>query len=195
MIPPKRRIVNDDWKYQCCCGHMSSVTGCKVIAIVELVATLLAVTLLIVFYCVFHSDTYAYQLMVSVGSLAVGLCCCIGALIGIGALFVGVQAENPQMLFLHMIVQVIAMIGMGFVIIAAIITLIGWSRTQFGPDVYLKPYEHAEGRIQDQYAAQTTGSTVAGIILAFSVIGVILNSWFMTVVYSAFRYFKDRAAF
>lgn len=190
MAPKIPRGYDQD-KFSCCCGSMHVVTGCNAIAIAELLATILAVILLIVFYCVFHSDTYAYQLMVSVGSLAIGLCCCIGAFLAIGCLVVATRAENPVMLIPHMVAQIFALIGMGFAIIAAIITLIGWSGNQFGPDVYLRP--SLEGRTQDQYAAQTTGSTVGGIVLALSVIGFFCECWFLSVIFSAYRFFQDRS--
>lgn len=194
-IMPKRGGVapDDDFNYQCCCGGMNVLAGCKIIAVVELVATVIAAVLLIVFYCVFHSDTYAYQLMVSVGSMSIGLCCCIGALVAIASLMVALRAENPSMMIPHLVAQVFALIGMGFAIIAAIITLVGWSGSTFGPDVYLKP--SLEGRTQDQYAAQTTGPTVAGIVLALSLVGFVLDSWFLSVVFSAFRYLKSHSDF
>jgi len=186
--PIGRIQPDDDFKYQCCNMHV--IAACKIIAIIELIATIIAAVLLIAFYCVFHSDTYAYQLMVSVGSMAIGLCCCIGALVAIGSLMVAIRAENPSMMIPHLAAQVFALIGMGFAIISAIITLEGWGGSTFGPDVYLKP--SLEGRIQDQYAAQTTGPTVAGIVLALSIVGFFLCSWFFYVVFSAYRYLKSQ---
>jgi len=54
---------------------------------------------------VFHSDTYAYQLLVSPGALIAGLIACLIALFAIGCLLVGVRSANAGMLLIHLIVQ------------------------------------------------------------------------------------------
>jgi len=186
-----REIDRYDQRYECCGGRMHSVQGCRIIGLVEIAATILAIVLLFVFFFVFYSDTYAYQLVVGSGALAIGLICCLCAFGAIFTMFVALRHENPVMLAPHIAAQVIALIGMGFASIVAIVTIIGWTENEFGSEVYLRP--SLEGRVQDQYAAQKTGFAVGIVILILSVIGFVLECWFLAVVISTFRYFKDKA--
>uniref|UniRef100_A0A915JES2 Uncharacterized protein n=1 Tax=Romanomermis culicivorax TaxID=13658 RepID=A0A915JES2_ROMCU len=188
--PPPRRTdpyYVDDCNYVWLCGQMDLKSACRLIAVFEFLATILAFVLLIVFYCVFYSETYAYQLICSSWSLGVGIFCCICSIGILFLFFGGIKNENSGVLLIHIGMQIFSLIAMIFAAIVAIVLIIGWSEVEFGPEVILNPTR--QGRVQDEYAADKTGCLIGVIVLILCAIGSSFETWFLMIILKTYRLF------
>jgi len=95
----------EDMKRRCQVREKHILTR-RLIGVCEILATCLAFVLLILFYCVFYSETYAYQLICGAWSMGIGIVCCAVALAFTFLLFGALKTENGPMMLVHAGAQV-----------------------------------------------------------------------------------------
>jgi len=164
---------------------MSSRRGGYYVAIVHIIAAIVGIISLVIAFATLWERNYGIQLLVSIGSLAIGIVICLGVIAISFVLFLGLRGGAPVLILPFLIAQAFMLIGLLFAFIVAIVTLIGLSGAVFGPDRYSTSLVYVNDQTLHQSEALTAG------VLVLSFIGFFVEVWFFTVILGAYRFFVD----
>lgn len=156
---PPPEFHTEDKRYKCCCRCCHSTTGCMIIGVVEILWALAGL--------IFQISTNQYRVNVASSAVPFVVTCLI-----VGLMLFGVKKEKPSLLIVHMIFQIIAIIGFVIAVILLIIALIyfNWDNLTWF----------------ERWSLATL--VVAILAAAFQI-------WFFVVVLSCYRYLKDKIHF
>jgi len=174
-----------DSRYACCCGRMDARRGAFFVGVVHIISALIAILSLIIAFVTLWERNYGIQLLVSVGSISIGICICLGLMGLVVAMFLGLRAGAPVLILPHFITQFFILVGLIFSFIVSIVTLIGLSGAVFGPDRYSTSLVY----VNDHTLRLSEALTSCTLVLSF--IGFIVECWFVAIVGAAYRYFVD----
>jgi len=174
-----------DSRYACCCGRMSARKGAYFVGIVHIIAAILGIISLIIAFVTLWERNYGIQLLVSVGSLSIGIIVCLGVIALAICMWLGLRSGSPVLILLFLIAQCFMLIGLLFVFIVSIVTLIGLANAVFGPDRYSTSLTF----VNDLTLQLSEALTASTLVLTF--IGFFVEIWFLMVVAAAYKYFVD----
>lgn len=123
--------------------------------------------------------------MVSIGSLAIGIVICLGVIALSICLFLGLRAGAPVLILPFLIAQGFMLIGLLFIFIVSIVTLIGLAGAVFGPDRYSTSLVY----VNDETLRLSEALVASTLVLSF--IGFFVECWFFAVILGAYRFFVD----
>lgn len=185
------RFDTDDERYMCCCGFMHCQRGAQIIGAVELVSLVLAFSILIGFFVTYNVTSYGYELLVSAGALAIGIILILVSFFVIGCMFVAIQSENHVLLVPHLAAQIFGLIGMLFTFIVSLVILIGFRGMSFGSFVNNGGMAYQETDLKAQIDPNA-GKVIGAVVLVLSSLGFLLQCWFLAVIFSLYRYYRDK---
>lgn len=156
----------NDPRYKCCCGCMHVRNGAILLAIVELVFSVLGVLAAL-------AGGGGRNRM---GTSSVSFANCVVTIVVSSSMLFGLKKTRRYFLVPHVIVQFFSIIGFFVGAIFFAISAMGSGSSHNG-----------FGRSSDEYPA-----LVYGIAAILCLIIVALECWFFSVVWRAFRYLRDK---
>jgi len=174
-----------DSRYACCCGRMDSRRGAYFVGILHIVCSIVAIISIIIAYCTLWERNYGIQLLVSVGSISIGICICFGLIALCICMYLGLRAGAPILILPFFIAQFFILIGLLFTFIVSIVTLIGLAGAVFGPDRYSTSITFVNDH------TLTLSEVLVSCTLIGSFVGFFVECWCIAIVGAAYRYFVD----
>lgn len=164
---------------------LSIQSGAQLVGVVHVFCSVIAIASMIASYLTLWERNYGLQLLASVGSLSVGIVLCIGLIALVVCMMLGLRAGAPVLILPHLIAQFFILIGLLFIFIVSIVTLIGVESAVFGPDRYSTSIVY----INDELLRLAEALSASCLVL--SVLGFFAECWFISIVGAAYKYYVE----